>query len=414
VSKGDRMQLKGQYFWQASMSVPMKIKEFSQEKGMITSFELENIPKGEKIKELILPTFSNLHCHLELGFLKGKLDAGKPFPEWVGQLRKYSKYRELADYKHSVFQGVKDSLASGVSNLLDVGNSEANLKFAKYSPVRIYSSLELLGIDPKMLEPIQERATQSLKKHPVKKGSQSQLGLSAHAPFSCSIPLIQYVNTHNKKSGFPHTIHLSESQEEKELFASGKGKLSRFLSFIYPDWSFKSPKGQNFENSIDYMLAHDLIEPGSILVHLNHSTPQQLQKLKELNCTVVYCPGSCEFFGHQKPDIKAWKKAGLNICLGSDSLASNDSLNMWKELKQACEYSELKFNEVFEMLTVNSSKALNKSEIGFLGCGSFCDFQKLELQSEVSQMNLGEALENQNFKVVETVIGGITRWIRPK
>lgn len=407
------MQLKGQHFWQSSLEKPMKIKAFSQEKGIVTCFELEEIPEGEKIKELILPSFLNLHCHLELGFLRGKLDRNKSFPEWVGQLRKHSEHREVEDYKYSVFQGVKDSLASGVSTLLDVGNSEANLKYAKYSPVRIFSALELIGLDPNKLEGLKSRAEAAMKEFEVGAESKSEVGVSAHAPFSCSKELIEYVNQKNNKSKFPNTIHLSESIEEKQVFDSGNGKLAGFLNFIYPEWSFNEAKKAGFENSIEYMLENDLIERGSILVHVNYSSSSQLKKLKELDCTIVHCPASREFFGHQKPDFLAWKNAGLNICLGTDSLASNESLSMWKELKLLTETSEYSFREAFEMATLNGSKALNKKEFGVFEKDNYCDFQKISLESDCDKDSCLVAIEKQSFRVVETVVAGITRWLRP-
>lgn len=408
------MQLKGQYFWQSSLERPMKIKEFSQEKGMVTCFELEEIPIGQEIEELILPSFLNLHCHLELGFLRGKLDRKKSFPEWVGQLRKYSEQREREDYKFSVFQGVKDSLASGVSTILDVGNTEANLKFAKYSPIRIFSSLELIGLDPTKLEGLVHRAKGAMKSFAVDAGSKSRVGVSAHAPFSCSTELIEYVNQTNHKSDFPNTIHLSESLEEKQVFDSGKGKLARFLSFIYPEWQFKSSSSTRFENSIDYMFENDLIPKGSVLVHVNYSNDSQLKKLKDLNCTIVHCPSSREFFGHKQPDFLAWKRAGLNICLGTDSLASNESLNMWKELKLLQENSEYSFREIFEMATINGAKALKHDEFGVLKKNAFCDFQKVSFNINVSVDSFLSVLENQDFQVVETVVDGVTRWLRPQ
>lgn len=408
------MQLKGQYFWQSSLEKPMKIKAFSQEKGIVTCFELEDIAEGESIKELILPSFLNLHCHLELGFLRGKLDRNKSFPEWVGQLRKHSEHREVEDYKYSVFQGVKDSLASGVSTILDVGNSEANLKYAKYSPVRIYSALELIGLDPKKIEGLEKRAETALKNFAVGLESKSEVGVSAHAPFSCSKELIEYVNQRNTKSKFPNTIHLSESLEEKQVFESGSGKLAGFLNFIYPEWSFNEAKKAGFENSIEYMLENDLIERGSILVHVNHSNAAQLEKLKELDCTLVHCPASREFFGHKIPDFSAWKKAGINICLGTDSLASNDSLNMWKELKLLLENSEYSFRDAFDMVTVNGSKALNKKEFGVLGENAFCDFQKVSFSTAIDSKSCLKNLEDQSFRVVETVVDGVTRWLRPQ
>jgi aminodeoxyfutalosine deaminase len=408
------MQLKGQYFWQSSLERPMKIKKFSQEKGVVTCFELEEVPVGEEIKELILPSFLNLHCHLELGFLRGKLDKKQSFPEWVGQLRKYSEHRELEDYKYSVFQGVKDSLASGVSTILDVGNSKANLKFAKYSPIRIFSSLELIGLDPTKLEGLVQKSKSTMKSFAVGTDSKSSVGVSAHAPFSCSAELIEYVNQNNQNSEFPNTIHLSESLEEKQVFDSGEGKLAGFLSFIYPDWQFKHSSSTRFENSIDYMFENDLIQKGSVLVHVNHSNDSQLRKLKDLDCTIVHCPASREFFGHKEPDFLAWKKAGLNICLGTDSLASNESLNMWKELKLLFSNSEYSFKEVFEMATINGAKALNKIEFGVLEKNAFCDFQKVSFKSKVDVNSFLSALESQDFQVVETVVDGVTRWLRPQ
>jgi len=74
---------------------------------------------------------------------------------------------------------------------------------------------------------------------------------------------------------------------------------------------------------------------------------------------VVHCPRSHKYFGHSPFAFDRLRSFGFNICLGTDSLASNESLSLLAEMRAfRKEFPSVSAEKIFQMVTVNPARAL--------------------------------------------------------
>ena len=351
---------------------------------------------------ILLPGFINAHAHLELTSLKGKIPEQLPFPKWVGELRKQQADWTPNTFRESFEKGCLESLRSGTTTVMDVGNSESNLQLENFTfpHPRLFSNYEILGLDPEMAETKSAHVNSLLSK--TKNNEVISHGVAAHAPFSCSIPLLNY-SMKQKEQSFPKTIHVAESEDEQLLFSENKGNFPDFLNFIYPKYNFKT----GWSNSLDYLLHHNALPNSTLIAHGNFIHEEQVQTLLDKNVSICHCPQSRKYFNHQDFPFGIVKGTGLNICLGTDSLASSYSLDMRDEMNLLHSlHSELTKKQIFEMATTNGARALNQeSYLGKIEENFIADLVLLEVGKSTNVEQWGQVFSKSN-KVISTFVHG--------
>jgi cytosine/adenosine deaminase-related metal-dependent hydrolase len=317
---------------------------------------------------VLMPGLVNLHCHLELTGLHEQLDEGTPFPEWVGQLRARSAAFTSADYRDAAREGVRRLRAGGCTTVLDVGNTgEATAALAE-SPLRAFACVEALGLDPAAASspyqapaaPAQERPATD-RFHP---------GLAPHSAYSMSPALLRRVIDHQRARGLPVTIHAAESREEAELFARGTGPLADYCRAVYPD----APRHAG-TTPVRWLESEGLLPDGLILVHGNTLDDADMEILARRRATVVHCPSSHKFFGHPRFPYERLRAHGVNVGLGTDSLASGDSLSMREQMRLfSVAYPDVPPEEIVALATINGARALGLEKVGLLRAGYRAEF----------------------------------------
>jgi cytosine/adenosine deaminase-related metal-dependent hydrolase len=312
---------------------------------------------------VLMPGLVNLHCHLELTTLHDRLTPGKPFPTWVEQLRGYTAGLDADDYRHAAHVGVERLIAGGCTTVLDVGNTGEALDVLAQSSLRSFPCVETLGLDPHYA-PSRFEAARALS---LKSGGTDRFkpGLAPHAAYSMSTELLRRVMDDQRSSGLPVTIHAAESREEAELFASGTGPLAEYCRRIFAD----AP--HHFGTSpVRWLESEGLLPDGLILVHGNMLDETDMEILARHHATVVHCPSSHAFFGHPRFPYERLRAHGINVGLGTDSLASGDSLSMWEQMRLFSNaYPDVPMEDVVAMATINGAKALGLSDVGLLKAG---------------------------------------------
>ena len=114
------------------------------------------------------------------------------------------------------------------------------------------------------------------------------------------------------------------------------------------------------------------------MAHLNELDDRDLELLSRTewrNLQIVHCPKSHRFLHQKRFPLEALTERGLNICLGTDSLASNDSLNLFSEMRTAKKiYPTLSARELLEMITIRPARALKlQRELGRIAPGYLAD-----------------------------------------
>lgn len=360
---------------------------------------LPELAPGEEVRTFegraLLPGLVNAHCHLELTGLEGKLKPGNAFPDWVRELQGATSGFKPEDYRRAAEDGIRKLLEGGATTVVDVGNTgQAGAALAE-SPLRAFAQVEVLGLDPAQAEERFERfrALAEARKSSERSG-RFKSGLAPHAPYSNSPELMRRAQAYQKERGLPVTLHVAESREESELFASATGPLQEFCRGIYP----AAPR-HNSLSPVRWLESEGLLPDGALVVHCNYLSDADIEILARRQVTVVHCPSSHAYFGHKAFPFLRLRAAGVPVCLGTDSLASGESLSMLKQMRLFTEkHPELMMEEVLAMCTTVPAEALGLGgEIGRLQEGYAADFVAVSLGDEPG----GEATKAQ------VVIGGV-------
>ncbi len=300
---------------------------------------------GREIRDFrgaaLLPGLVNIHSHLELTLLRGYLE-NLGFWDWIRRLTRI-KYRLLTreDLGISALAGACEAVRAGVTTLGDAMDLGASLDALMASGLRgvLYQEVfsprpeeagqRLADLEAKLAK-LEERIGAEAARGNGRAGGRSArivLGVSPHAPFSVSGPLFRNVRQWAASRGFPVCIHVAESEEESLLIEEGRGAMAEALRSRGIQWS---PPGCS---PVQYLDRLEVLTPGTLLVHCVRLRPPDLSILKQSGVSVAHCPKSNWKLGHGWMDLKQVFQAGVPLGLGSDSVASNNSMDLFEEMR---------------------------------------------------------------------------------
>jgi cytosine/adenosine deaminase-related metal-dependent hydrolase len=360
--------------------------------------------RGETIRDIpdavILPGLINSHCHLELGMARSLLPRGEAFPMWVSRLRKSLEGAGQDQYREAARLGALECLKNGTTTVVDVGNSGAALEELAGLPIRSFPHLELIGLDPGLADARVNAARVRLAGMPPA-NDRYRPGITCHAPYSCSPDLMRRVADGAGLRSGPYTLHVAESAEETAMFREGKGALFEFCKRIHP-----ALRMEKAESPVAFLARHGLIPKGALFAHCNQVDAADIRILAETETSVVHCPRSRAFFGHQGFPLEALREAGVNLCLGTDSLASNEGLSLFDEMAELNRsHPDLDCRDILAMATINGAKALGRDDLGRLRPGAQADFIALHMRHH-PEYDLYEEIVSEEHEVLMVAIGG--------
>ncbi len=301
-------------------------------------------------EQVLLPGLINAHCHLDYTWLRGKIPPQKSFADWVRAIIAQKERLSPQDYVASINEGFAEAKKFGttaIANLTAFPELIAQIR----PPIRTWWFGELIDLrSPQRSNEFVDLASNALK-------SAQNWGLAPHAPFTASENLYRRCEEIAHRENALLTTHLAESREEMEMFAHSRGLLADFLAGIGRD-----PSDLHHVTPIEHLSEFCNFDDRWLLVHLNEVSLHDLEFLVQRKTlpTIVHCPRSHEYFGHSPFRIGKFGKLGLNICLGTDSLASNETLSLFAEMR-ALQRSHEKLwpREILEMVTINAARALH-------------------------------------------------------
>lgn len=361
-------------------------------------------------RAILIPGLVNAHTHLELSGLKR--EAG-PMDEWIVSL-----VREMRGWPAHLFLasaqiGAAASLAAGVTCAGDVSTSGESATAIAGAGMRGVVFHEVLGLDPARADEILAKKLEACDLFPQYNGpipGAVRHGLSAHAPYSASLALYRAVGEEARTRGWPVATHLGESADEVEFLQDGGGALARVHLELNGALEGYKPSGLRPAAHLDLTGALDGL---TLAVHANQTNNEDWALLRKNGVRVCLCPRSARFFGHPFADAARMREAGLELCLGTDSLASSPSLSLLDEARVLRETDvEIGDSELLEMCTRAGAEALGFENIGVLKPGGAADFCVVCPSSGSGDLNLGDVFEEGAF-VVCTVTNGDVRYEAP-
>jgi aminodeoxyfutalosine deaminase len=309
-------------------------------------------------EQALLPGLINAHCHLDYTCLRGEIPRQHSFTDWIRAINAEKSKLSPEDYVASIKEGFAEAKRFGTTTIANLTAFPELIRLLSDAPLRTWWFAELIDVrSPDRANELVDFAVESLK-------FAQNYGLAPHAPFTASKNL--YHRCEEADANVLLTTHLAESREEMEMFRDASGPLYEFMKSIGRDMA-DCGNGTPLELFVGAPYAnrartgHAL--PRWIVAHLNELTEGDFQLLEKMRIKfhVVHSPRSHRYFDHSRFPFKRLVTLGLNVCLGTDSLASNESLNLFAEMR-AFQRSEPERSpeNIFEMITVNPASALRQ------------------------------------------------------
>lgn len=345
---------------------------------------------------LLTPLLVNAHTHLELtdyptwAAEAGETEEAASFVDWILRLIRVKRNLDRSRFDGSVVRGLELSLQAGTGAVGDILSHYPSRKAYQASPLNGTLFLESLGQDPAVIL----RARQGLET--VLDGAepgQVNFGVSPHAPYSISANYLSALFRKCRTEQLRCSTHLAESREEVEFIEHSRGDLVTGL-YLAIGWETLVPHAAGCSPT-EYLRRRGGLFPENLLVHCIHLSDEDIQLIAEAQMTLVLCPRSNARLKAGKARAGELHKAGIRLALGTDSLASSESLSVWDEMAFAHHWfeGELDAPTLFHMATLGGAEALGlATELGSLEAGKQGSFQVLKPNSLPGRSELYEYL----------------------
>ena len=342
---------------------------------------------------LAIPGLINCHTHSYMSFMRNVAD-DLSFMDWLfGTIDPIEQKMTDEDAYWGACLAIIEMMKSGTTCFNDMQmNIHQTTRAVKESGMRAVISRGLVGSGND--EGGRMRLQQAFEeKEAARDCDRLTFMLGPHAPYTCDDSYMRIVSEEAKKNHMRIHVHLSESESEIQQIQEKYGV---------------SP--------IEMADQNGLFDVPAIAAHCVQITEKDMEILKKKNVSVVTNPASNMKLGNGFAPVPAMLKKGINICLGTDGAASNNSLNMFHELSLLTLVHKgvhktpqcISAEEGFRIVTINGARALGlEKEIGSLETGKKADIAILDLNSPslTPRNNLLAGLSySANGSEVETVI----------
>ena len=318
----------------------------------------------EVYEGIVCPGFVNTHCHLELSHMKGLIPEGSGLPKFVSQIPKLRQTSKV-DRLKSIKEADQNMYKSGIVAVGDISNTTESLSVKKNSAMRYHSFIELFGLDKNKAENLLREGLKTVEEYHSFNLSAS---LVPHAPYSLSPQLLNGI--YSNSNGQLITIHHQETASEKELFLDSKGELAELFVAKGLDLSSQLESGQN---SAKYALLPYLSKKQKLLlVHNTFSDSADIEEIETYFSHAYWCtcPKANWYIEQKLPNYNLWREKNLKITIGTDSLASNDSLCVLEEIKMIQKnFPHITTNELLIWACKNGAEFFNYYKLGSFKSG---------------------------------------------
>lgn len=335
---------------------------------------------------LLLPGLVNAHCHLDYTHMAGQLPPPKRFTDWLKQITELKAGWDKTDYANSWLAGARMLLESGTTTAADIEAVPGLLpKMWDSTPLRVISFFEMIGITRK--RPPADILQEALRQMDALGATADRTGLSPHAPYSTLPELLRLTAVAARNKRCRIMIHVAESAVEFEMFAKAKGEMHDWLSGAKRDMSDCGSR-----TPVQHLHHCGLLSGRLIAAHANYLGRGDAALLADNHVSVVHCPRTHFYFGHGTSPVRRLIKAGVNVALGTDSLASvyrkkkeQVTLSLFEEMRTLAQAEPtLSPRRIVGMATTNAAKAIGMSgRVGEITSGACADLVCIPLQDSL-------------------------------
>jgi cytosine/adenosine deaminase-related metal-dependent hydrolase len=310
---------------------------------------------GEDIQSfegIISPGFVNAHCHLELSHMKGLIPVHSGLQEFVKQIVGLRKV-EVEIIQQAIISAEDEMFHNGIVAVGDICNTLDTLSQKHKHKLAYYSFVELYDLDPTRSD---EKINAGLKMQEAFEQNGVRASLVPHAPYSVSFNLWKLLS--NYFGAHTISMHNQETMDENEFFEKKTGSFLGMYERTKVSLDFFEATGLS---SLQSVLPYFKKAARSILVHNSFTSASDIKAVqKEMpNSFWCLCANANQYIEETMPPIELLRANGAEIVIGTDSYASNWSLNILDEMKTIQKHNpSIPLSEMLGWATINGASAL--------------------------------------------------------
>lgn len=308
--------------------------------GTITSItqhdNIDALHSVEFYPGVLMPGMVNAHCHLELSYLRGAIAEGTGFAGFAHEIGRVRGAYTNEERLHAASVADSEMWNEGVEAVVDIANDELVMPIKERSKIDYLTLFEAFGL---MLQTPDAQLSMARRSN--------RAGVTPHSTYSLQdAPFRTIVN----EGSHPLSIHLLESEDESALYEH-RGSLWEWYQRMGWECDFLS-YGSPAER-----VARSLTQRRPlILVHGCMATARDIELLRALSPTWVLCPESNRYISGIRPPVQLFRRMGVNIALGTDSLASARRLSMVDNMRLLGD--DVPLAELLTCATLNGARAM--------------------------------------------------------
>jgi cytosine/adenosine deaminase-related metal-dependent hydrolase len=334
---------------------------------------------------LLMPGLVNTHGHLELTGMRGFLE-DLDFADWIVRLAasKRGVLTSLEMLIDAARLGIAEGLRAGVTTYGDTCHSGAVLPALRETGARGVMYQEVFGPDPAQCTTSMGQLRDQVAVARSLESPLARLGVSPHAPYTVSDELHQATTRFALDEGLPMALHIAEAEVERQLVEEGRG---RFADGLRARGIVVRPRA---ESSVALLERLGVLEAQPLLIHCVRLSPADVDRIARSGCAVAHCPAANAKLGHGVAPIRELLDAGVRVGIGSDSVASNNRIDLLEEARLAvlfqrarlARHDALATHDALRLATLGGAEALGLADrIGSLEHGKDADLAAFSLDT---------------------------------
>ncbi len=351
---------------------------------------------GEEVRDfglaVLMPGFVDVHTHLEYSVFRGAVD-DVPYTAWKMQVQRKEPRLAPADWMDSAVLGAMEAVGSGITTVADITDSGNSVRAAKQTGLAGIVYREVSTMDKRQVAGRMQTAEADIDAWRALAGDDPiEIGIAPHSPYTCHPSLFSAAATLASDRSLPVAIHLAGSRDEYDFVRYGSSNLAQDFR-EQAGWHDVAwmPTGVS---PVQYVLQWGLFDLERVLaVHCVQVDERDIDVLASHGVSVAHCPRCNAKLGMGIAPLRSFFEHGLTVGLGTDSPASNNTVDPFDEMRiglllQRSVSGESDFYRYFtartfmRLATIHGARALGmEDEIGSLEAGKRADIIAVDLSS---------------------------------
>lgn len=344
-------------------------------------------PRGGEARDLgdglLMPGLVNAHTHVELSGMRGQIVPRGDFMEWLLRLVEIRPNQDPEQAARATAQAAEEIAQCGVALVGDITNTglaRQALYNAGLHALSLYEALGAVNAPPPAPEAL------------WRGGVLEAQGVAAHSPYS--VPGWRIRELKALADGNVFCIHMAESQAEMEFITGENLDEHSMHHFLAARGVNRDELGLTSDRPLQHLINLGGLDHNTLLIHCVQLDQDEITQVAAAGASVCVCPRSNLGLTRRMADVQAMHDAGINLCLGTDSLSSCPDLNLWAELAEmARRFPNLPPEAILTMATSGGAKALGLGHLfGFIGEGAVAPLCFVALEPSLEEDDLFAAV----------------------